>query len=58
MSRGGFRGWFVDLAVGGLGGLVIAWIVAVNLVIYLGVEGGIRLGLVMFSGTVWCLASS
>lgn len=45
VSRGGFRGWFVDLAVGGLGGLVIAWIVAVNLVIYLGVEGGYQAGL-------------
>lgn len=45
MSRSDFRGWFVDLVVGGLGGLVIAWIVAVNLVIYLGVEGGYQAGL-------------
>lgn len=44
MSRSGFRWWFVDLVVGGLGGLVIAWIVAVNLVIYLGVEGGYQAG--------------
>lgn len=44
MSQSHFRGWFVDLAAGGLGGLVIAWIVAVNLVIYLGVEGGYRAG--------------
>lgn len=44
MSQGGFRGWFVDLVVGGLAGLVIAWIVAVNLVIYLGVEGGYQAG--------------
>lgn len=45
MLRGGLRGWFVDLVVGGLGGLVIAGIVAVNLVIYLGVEGGYQAGL-------------
>lgn len=45
MSRGDFRGWFVDLVVGGLGGLVIAGIVAVNLVIYLGVEDGYQAGL-------------
>lgn len=44
MSQGDFRGWLVDLVVGGLGGLVVAWIVAVNLVIYLGVEGGYQAG--------------
>lgn len=45
MSQGGdFREWLVDLGVGGLGGLLVAWIVAVNLVIYLGVEGGYQAG--------------
>ncbi|MFP3883018.1 MAG: hypothetical protein ACLFRT_08445 [Actinomycetota bacterium] len=44
MSQSQFGGWFVDLVAGGLGGLVIAWIVAVNLVIYLGVEGGYQAG--------------
>lgn len=44
MSHSHFRGWLVDLVVGGLGGLVIAWVVAVNLVIYLGVEGGYQAG--------------
>lgn len=34
----------MDLVLGGLGGLVVAWIVAVNLVIYLGVEGGYQAG--------------
>ncbi len=45
MSQSVFRGWSVDLVVGGLGGLVIAWIVAVNLVIYLGVDSGYQAGL-------------
>lgn len=44
MSQGDFRGWLVDLVVGVLGGLVVAWIVAVNLVIYLGVQGGYQAG--------------
>ncbi len=44
MSQSHFRGWLVDLVVGGLGGLVVAWIVAVNLVIYLGVESGYQAG--------------
>ena len=33
-------GWGVDLAVGGFCGLIAGAVVAVNLVIFLGVEGG------------------
>lgn len=44
VSQSSLRGWLVDMVVGGLGGLVVAWIVAVNLVIYLGVEGGYQAG--------------
>jgi hypothetical protein len=33
-------GWGVDLAVGGLCGLIAGAVVVVNLVIFLGVEGG------------------
>jgi uncharacterized membrane protein len=33
-------GWGIDLAVGGLCGLIAGAILAVNLVIFLGVEGG------------------
>jgi hypothetical protein len=44
-SRGKARGWLFDLiAGGGLGGL-LALIVAVNVVIYSGVEGGYEAGL-------------
>lgn len=34
------RGWLVDIAVGGFAGLVVGLLVAVNVVIYTGIEGG------------------
>lgn len=37
---GGRSGWGVDLAVGGLCGLIAGAVLSVNLVIFLGVEGG------------------
>lgn len=40
MPRSAFRAWVTDLAAGGFTGLLIAGIVAVNLVIYAGVERG------------------
>jgi hypothetical protein len=38
-------GWLVDGLLGGLGGLVAGGVVAVNMVIYLGVEGGYQASL-------------
>ncbi|HEU4895743.1 MAG TPA: hypothetical protein VFT85_07885 [Acidimicrobiia bacterium] len=37
-------GWGIDLAVGGLCGLIAGAIVAVNLIIFMGVEGGYEAG--------------
>lgn len=45
MTGNRLRGWFVDLAAGGLVGAVIGGIVAVNLTIYLGVEDGYQAGI-------------
>ena len=44
-SRRGIRVWVVDLVAGGLAGLGVAWIVAVNLVITSVPEGGYEAGL-------------
>lgn len=35
-----FRGWLVDLAVGGIAGALVAAVIAVNFVIFIGVERG------------------
>ena len=40
MSWSEIRGWAVDLLAGGLAGLAVAWIVAVNIVIFSGVDRG------------------
>lgn len=34
------KGWLTDLAVGGIGGVLVAAVVAVNFVIFIGVERG------------------
>lgn len=43
--RADARGWLVDLVFGGLVGLIVGIVAAVNLVIFTGVEGGYEAGI-------------
>lgn len=45
-KAGRVRGWLVDLAFGGVAGALVAAVVAVNFVIFIGVERGYEASLV------------
>lgn len=44
MSTHSTRQWAVDIFAGGLLGMLFGWVVAVNVVIFSGVEGGYQAG--------------